>query len=190
MPTSEHDIADLHPETRRLLSRRSLLGAAGAGGAMSFLGLAVIGCASSDSTSTRDTTRATTGSGATATKGSVASDSLYAKLGGEPAITAVVAAFLKNVGADTRINRRFASTDLTKLQVNLVDQIGEATGGPEKYAGRSMKEVHAGMGITVAEFNALVEDLVQALDQYKVPKDVQQPLLQALGGMQPDIVSA
>lgn len=198
MPDQDINFEDLHPETQRLLSRRSFLGAAGAGGALTFMGMTVIGCSSTSSTSTNTTaagaggasTTASAGSAGTATKGSAAAGSLYQQLGGNAAITAVVAAFLKNVGGDTRINKRFANTDLAKLQTSLVNQIGQATGGPEKYTGPDMKKVHAGMAITAADFNALVEDLVKGLDQYNVPKDVQQPLLTTLAGMQPDIVTA
>src|SRR5208283_5659698 len=97
-----------------------------------------------------------------------ADKSLYERLGGKKAITAVVAEFVGNVGADTRINGRFAHTDLTHLKKMLVAQICAGSGGPCKYTGKSMKEAHAGMNIQDVEFSALVEDLVKALDTFKV----------------------
>jgi hemoglobin len=115
--------------------------------------------------------------------------SLYDRLGGKPAIQAVVDDFVGNVAADTRINRRFGSTSIPRLKGMLVDQICEATGGPCKYTGRSMKDAHAGMKITDPEFNALVEDLVKSLDKFKVPAREKQELLTALGGMKGDIVN-
>ena len=69
--------------------------------------------------------------------------SLYERLGGKDAITAVVETFVTNVGADKRINGFFASTDLAKLKLHLVNQICEASGGPCKYTGRTMKRTHA-----------------------------------------------
>jgi len=51
-----------------------------------------------------------------------------------------------------------------------------------------MKAAHAGMGITTADFNALVGDLVTALNTAGVKKDAQDKLLGALGGMKGDIV--
>ena len=96
--------------------------------------------------------------------------------------------FLGNVGGDTRINKRFAGTDLPRLKTLLVDQICAASGGPCTYTGRSMRDAHAGMNITDAEFGALVEDLVKSLDTFKVPAREKQELLGALGGMKPDIV--
>jgi len=51
-----------------------------------------------------------------------------------------------------------------------------------------MKSVHAGMGITDAQFNALVEDLVKSLDKFKVPEKEKGELLGILGPMKPSIV--
>ncbi|WP_455388134.1 group I truncated hemoglobin [Petrachloros mirabilis] len=114
--------------------------------------------------------------------------SLYDRLGGKNAITAVVETFVGNVGGDKRINGFFRSTDLTKLKKHLVNQICEATGGPCKYTGRTMKQTHAGMGVHDAEFNALVEDLVAALDHHEVGKTEKDELLGVLGPMKSDIV--
>lgn len=114
--------------------------------------------------------------------------SLYDRLGGKGAITAVVETFVGNVGGDARINGFFRSTDLTKLKMHLVNQICEASGGPCKYTGRTMKQTHAGMGVHDAAFGALVEDLVSALDHHKVGKTEKDELLGVLGPMKSDIV--
>jgi hemoglobin len=115
---------------------------------------------------------------------------LYDRLGGEAAIKAVVHEFVGNVVADKRINKFFAKADGKKLEALLVDQVGEATGGPQKYKGKNMKDAHKGMKITEADFNALVEDLVKALDKFKVPEKEKGELLGALGGMKGDIVNS
>jgi hemoglobin len=114
--------------------------------------------------------------------------SLYDRLGGQPAITAVVDDFVGNVAADARINRFFARTDIPRLKRLLVEQICAGTGGPCTYTGRDMKTTHAGMGITDAQFNALVEDLVKTLDKFKVPEKEKGELLGILGPMKPSIV--
>src|SRR5712691_13288077 len=74
--------------------------------------------------------------------------SLYDRLGGKPAITAVVDDFIGNVAGDTRINQRFANADIPRLKTRLADQVCEATGGPCKYTGASMRDAHTGMKIT------------------------------------------
>ncbi len=114
--------------------------------------------------------------------------SLYERLGGLPYIQAVVDDFVANVAADTRINQRFAKTDIPRFKKHLVDQICEATGGPCKYTGRDMKTTHKDMKTTEAEWNATVEDLVKTLDKYKVPEKEKNELLALLGPMKPDIV--
>ena len=114
--------------------------------------------------------------------------SLYERLGGQPAIVAVVDDFVGNVAADTRINSFFKTTDIPRLKRLLVEQICAGTGGPCKYTGRDMKSAHRGMKITDAQFNALVEDLVKTLDKFKVPAKEKGELLAILGPMKPDIV--
>lgn len=114
--------------------------------------------------------------------------SLYERLGAKDAITAVVDEFVGNVAADKRINSFFADADIPHLKRMLVDQICEATGGPCKYVGKDMKSAHKGMGVSSADFGALVDDLVKALDKFKVPEKEKKELLGALGGMQGDIV--
>ena len=115
--------------------------------------------------------------------------SLYDRLGGKPAITAVVDDFTARVAADRRINRFFANTDVPAFKAKLVDQICEASGGPCKYTGKDMKTAHAGMGVTDDDFTALVGDLVATLDKFKVPEKEKGELLGALGPMKKDIVT-
>ena len=119
-----------------------------------------------------------------------ASKSLYDRLGGKPAITAVVDEFVANVAADQRINARFANTDIPDLKRKLVDQICAGTGGDCTYTGKDMKTKHIDMAITDADFDALVEDLVKALDKFKVPEQEKSELLGILGPMRKDIVTA
>ena len=114
--------------------------------------------------------------------------SLYTRLGGHEAIKAVVEDFVGRCAGDSRINGKFARTDIPRLKAMLADQVCQASGGPCTYAGRDMAETHAGMGVTAGEFDALVEDLVATLDQFNVPKAEQGELLGVLGPMRPDIV--
>jgi hemoglobin len=119
--------------------------------------------------------------------------SLYLRLGGNAAISAVIDQFIANVASDSRINAYFADaaadpTRLTKLRNNLINQVGMATGGSEKYTGLDMKAAHKGMGITDGEFGALVEDLTSALDKFKVGATEKTELLTALASMKGDIV--
>jgi hemoglobin len=114
--------------------------------------------------------------------------SLYDRLGGKTAITAVVDDFVGRVAADTRINGKFANANIPRLKSMLVDQICQASGGPCTYTGRDMKSTHAGMGVSSSDFDALVGDLVATLNKFKVPERKKNELLGALGPMKSDIV--
>ena len=120
--------------------------------------------------------------------GAATGDKLYDHMGGKAGIQKVVNDFVGSVAADKRINHFFAHTDIPAFKRKLVDQICEASGGPCKYTGKNMKAAHAGMGITTADFNALVEDLSGALDKHKVAKPDKDALLGVLGPMKSDIV--
>ena len=119
--------------------------------------------------------------------------SLYDRLGKKKAITAVVDEFVARAAADNRINKFFAATAadparLKKFKGNLVDQICEASGGPCKYKGKDMKAAHMGMGVSGADFTALVEDLSGALDKFKVGAHEKDQLLGALAPLKTQIV--
>lgn len=113
---------------------------------------------------------------------------LYERLGGKDAISAVVDDFVSRCAADDRINGKFARTDIGRLKKMLVDQVCQASGGPCTYQGRDMRETHEGMAVTAGEFDALVGDLVATLDHLNVPKASQDELLALLGPMRSDIV--
>ena len=72
----------------------------------------------------------------------------------------------------------------------LVEQICAASGSPCTYTGRDMKTTHAGMAITNEQFDALVGDLVAALNKFNVPEREKKELLSVLGPMRKDIVTA
>jgi hemoglobin len=114
--------------------------------------------------------------------------SLFERLGGSAAIKAVVEDFRDRCGGDSRINAKFARTDMARLTSMLIDQVSEASGGTAKYTGRDMKTAHADMGVTTGEFNALVEDLVATLNKFGVGKAEQDELLGILGPLKSDIV--
>jgi hemoglobin len=114
--------------------------------------------------------------------------SLYTRLGGKPAIDAVVSEMIDRTAADPGTKRSFEGVKLAPVKASIADQVCQATGGPCVYKGDSMKLVHKGMGVSTAEFNGLVGHLVAVLNKYKVPAREQKELLDALGPMAPDII--
>ena len=108
---------------------------------------------------------------------------LYQRLGGQAAIAAVVDDAITNISADPRINQRFRNTDTLRLKNGLVEMLCDRTGGPCTYRGRNMADAHEGMLIRDDEFDALVDDLVRALDKHRVPAREKNELLSLLGRM-------
>ncbi len=118
---------------------------------------------------------------------------LYDRLGGITGISTVVDQFIVNVAGDNTINTRFAATVANPararlLRLNLIDQICAGAGGPCTYKGLTMKDAHKNMNISQVEFDALVGDLVAALDQAGVQEKEKNELLAILGPMKTDIV--
>jgi len=118
--------------------------------------------------------------------------SLYERLGKEEGIKKVVDDFVAAVIANDNIRpvhkKHFMEGDVAGLKKKLVDQIGAATGGPQKYTGKNMKDAHKGLGITDVDFDALVASLKKALDDNKVGAREQEELFALLGPMRKDIV--
>src|SRR5690349_19877955 len=120
--------------------------------------------------------------------------SLYDRLGGTPAITSVVDGFVANVASDARINKFFShvasdTAAMRQFKQKLVDQVCQGSGGPCTYTGKDMKTAHAGMCLTNADFDALVEDQVKALDTAGFQQKEKDELLAVLGPMRADIVT-
>jgi hemoglobin len=113
---------------------------------------------------------------------------LFERLGGMPAITGVVDELLQRVGQDPRIRQRFINAHMANLRARLIEQICGLSGGGCPYQGRDMKTVHRGMGITGADFDALMQDLVATLNHWRVPAREQSELLALLGPTKADIV--
>ena len=119
---------------------------------------------------------------------------LWDRLGGEPAVKAVVHDFVLLAATDPKVNffrdGKFKLDDkgVAALETMLVDLISANSGGPRKYTGRDMKTTHAGMKITEAEFNALAGDLIATLNKYKVPKAELDELVAIVGSTKADIV--
>jgi len=118
-----------------------------------------------------------------------AGPSLYQRLGGLDAIRAVVNDFDARIDADPRISAFFKGLDEADFKAKLTDQICAATGGPCRYTGRTMKEAHAQLNVTNADFDALVEDLAASLDHFHVGAREKSELLGMLGRMRRDIVT-
>src|SRR5262249_3598101 len=84
---------------------------------------------------------------------------LWDRLGGESNVAKVIDDVTESAAKDPKVNlfrqgiMKLDEVDADKLKKQLLDFVSQYTGGPYKYKGRSMKEVHKGMKITDAEFD-------------------------------------
>ena len=120
--------------------------------------------------------------------------SLYDRIGGQAALTKVVDDFVARAAANPKVNFTRNGTwnasdaAVKTLKMHLVNFLGSAFGGPQKYTGRSMKEAHKGMAITPAEFDALAADLKAVLEANKVPSAEVNQIMKIAASTAPDIV--
>jgi|SRR4051812_16260997 hemoglobin len=134
--------------------------------------------------------------------------SLYDRLGGDKGITAIVDDFVPRVLADPRVNwerkgvkrggfnlHRGQSMEwkadeqnVNKLKAHLVQFLSLATGGPAKYEGGEMKQVHQGMHITNPEYDASLGDLKATLDKMQIPNNEQRELMAIIESTRPQVV--
>jgi len=116
-------------------------------------------------------------------------DATFQGLGGKPGIKKIVDVLIPLVLADPRIKDSFKDIDMKNLSMRLEEQFCALSGGPCVYGGKDMVEIHDGLNITNAQFNALAEDLQLAMDQVGVPSRVQNKLVAKLAPMQRGIVT-
>ena len=118
-----------------------------------------------------------------------AADSLFDRMGGALVVAQVVDQLLDLSIADPRTQRPFQKINLKRLREKLNEKICALSNGPCQYTGDNMKEVHAGLGITDAEFNGLVEHLITALDANGVGLGEKNELLKLLAPMKRDVIT-
>ncbi|KTC63545.1 globin [Pseudomonas fluorescens ABAC62] len=115
-------------------------------------------------------------------------DSLYRDLGAMPGITRIVEGMLLNIAHDERIVERFRRIDIQRLRNKLIEQFCVEAGGPCTYTGDSMAESHKGQNVSRSDFNALVEDLIKAMDSEGIAVPVQNRLIARLAVMRGEVI--
>ena len=113
---------------------------------------------------------------------------LFERLGGEAAVAAVVDDFYARVLADPRLRPAFAGVDLAALRRRQAGFLGAALGGPDGYNGRTLREAHAGRGISAGQFNAVAGHLADALAAAGVPPEVVEAVVARVAPLASEVV--
>ena len=115
---------------------------------------------------------------------------LYDRLGGAPGVAAIADTLIDRVSADPLLGRSFKDSKLERIKKLLAEQICDLSGGPCRYSGDSMKEVHAGHHISEAEFFGMVADLRAVLKERHVSQGAANELLRLLAPIKRDVVES
>jgi hemoglobin len=120
--------------------------------------------------------------------------SLYERLGGIYSIACVVDDLIDRIMTDARLNANPAVNEAHHrvpppgFKYLVTEMVGSATGGRQKYTGRTMLESHEHLNITPKEWEAFMDDFQQTLDKFKVPADEQAELKAIVQSTYGDIV--
>ena len=127
---------------------------------------------------------------------STENSSLYERLGGVYSIATVVDDFIDRIMSDPRLNANPLVDEAhhrvppAGFKYLVTEMVCWATGGPQKYTGKSMFDSHAHLKITAQEWDAFMDDLQQSLDKFAVPAEEQTELKAIVNSTRSDIVIA
>jgi len=101
------------------------------------------------------------------------SQTIYRDIGGRDAVEAVVDDFYDRVLADEQLAPYFEDMDMDMeaLRTHQVQFVSAVAGGPVEYTGADMREAHAHMDITAADFDLVGQYLQSALEDNGVPDE-------------------
>ncbi len=115
---------------------------------------------------------------------------LYERLGGEVKIRSFVTDILANHHNNPAIKTRYdnaVKSDAELIDL-VVDLIVSGPGGSSEYKGMSMLEAHKGMNVSDAEFVAVLDDILLAMNKHSVGEREKAEMLAIAYGMKAEIV--
>ena len=116
-------------------------------------------------------------------------DSLYERLGGTEGIKRIANDLVDTHMANPIIAPRFANSDPDKVKNGAATFFITGTGGPAVYEGEDMAATHKGMNISPAEFMAVLDDALLALEKNGIGQREQEEVLFVLYSMRNDVVA-
>ena len=120
--------------------------------------------------------------------------SLYERLGGVYGIATVVDDFIDRIMVDPELNANPLVDEAhhrvppAGFKYLVTEMVCWATGGPQKYTGKSMAESHRHLKITAEEWDAFLDDFQQTLDKFHVRAEEQAELKAIVNSTRSDIV--
>lgn len=115
-------------------------------------------------------------------------NSLYKALGGQQGVERIVDQAIKEIQYDQRVSRHFESTNWDRFREKQIEHICLISGGGCTYTGDTMIDVHAGMNINEAEFNAIADNLMTAMEKLEIPVSARNRLTSIIAKLREEVI--
>ena len=118
---------------------------------------------------------------------------LYERLGGYDAISAVANDLLPRLQADPQLTRFWqhrGEDGLRREKQLLINFLCSSAGGPLHYTGRDMKTSHKGMRISETDWSAFLGHLHATLEAFQVPQAERDEVVAFVQSTKKDMVEA
>jgi hemoglobin len=116
-------------------------------------------------------------------------DNLYRALNGTQGIERIVNSFVKLIAADKQILPYFAKSSVSHFKHGFITHLCSVSGGPCKYEGDNMVDIHTGMNINEADFNRVVELLIEAMEVNQIDYPTQNRVLAILAPLRGEVIN-
>jgi len=118
--------------------------------------------------------------------------SLYEKIGGQPAMDAAVDLFYRKVLNDDRVSRFFEDVDMDEQRAKQKSFLTVVFGGPNDYTGKDLREAHKSLvddGLDDSHFDAVAVHLQNTLEELGVPAELVNRVMATAAGTRDDVLN-
>lgn len=115
--------------------------------------------------------------------------SLYERLGGRQALHTLIDLFYYKVLLDPTLKKKFDGTDMISLKQHQLEFMACIFGGGKAYPIERLREAHADLHITHAQFHATCTHLRDAMEEMGVEEDIISEAMAIIHNMHDDIVT-
>ncbi len=113
---------------------------------------------------------------------------LYQQLDGKAGLERLVDSFINQIGNDEQIIHYFEHANISHFREGFINHLCVLTNGPCEYTRDSMVEIHTGMHITEADFNHVVDLLINAMNEQNIDHTVQNKILAKMAPLRSEII--
>ncbi|WP_206486208.1 group 1 truncated hemoglobin [Thalassotalea sp. G2M2-11] len=113
---------------------------------------------------------------------------LYEQLGAHQGMERLVNTVIKKIAKDEQIFPYFAKASVSHFKQGFMSHLCQTTGGPCQYTGDTMVDIHTGMNINEADFNRVVELLIEAMEEIDITYQTQNRVLAKLAPLRAQII--